>query len=92
MTKYKDADRNQLANCMLLTQQENGAGGKSDTLPNEWFAGKDAAYLELHMIPHDPNLWKLERFEDFVAERKKLIRSQFAYLLAIPVKAAADTA
>src|SRR5207302_1772601 len=87
LTRYKDADRNQLANCMLLTQQENGAGGKSDTLPIHWFAGKERAYLERHLIPQDPELWKLERFEDFVAERKKLIRSQFAYLLA---RSAAD--
>jgi uncharacterized protein with ParB-like and HNH nuclease domain len=90
LTKYKDADRNQLANCMLLTQQENGAGGKSDTLPIQWFAGKGRAYLEMHMIPQDPELWKLERFEDFIAERKKLIRQQFASLLATPAKVAAD--
>ncbi len=38
------------------------------------------------MIPQDPEMWKLERFEDFIAERKKLIRSQFSYLLATPVK------
>jgi hypothetical protein len=31
MMRYHDAERNQLANCMLLTQAENGAGGKSDT-------------------------------------------------------------
>ena len=90
LTRYKDAERNQLANCMLLTQQENGAGGKSDTLPILWFSGKDPAYLEMHLVPQDPELWKLERFEDFVAEHKKLIRSQFAYLLATPVKAAAQ--
>ena len=90
LTKYRDADRNQLANCMLLTQQENGAGGKSDTLPIQWFAGKGQTYLDMHMIPRDPELWKLERFEDFTAERKKLIRQQFASLLAVP-KAAADT-
>ncbi len=75
---------------MLLTQQENGAGDESDTLPNQWFAGKDMAYLEMHMIPQDPELWKLERFEDFIAERKKLLRQQFAYLLATPAKVAAD--
>lgn len=82
LTKYRDADRNQLANCMLLTQQENGAGGKSDTPPVQWFAGKDQAYLQMHMIPSDPELWKMERFEDFIAERKKLIKQQFAYLLS----------
>lgn len=86
LTKYRDADRNQLANCMLLTQQENGAGGKSDTPPIQWFAGKDQAYLQMHMIPLDPELWKMERFEDFVVERKKLIRQKFAYLLSTPAR------
>jgi hypothetical protein len=80
--KYRESDRNQLANCMLLTAAENGAGGKSDTPPNEWFAGKDAAYLERHLIPPDPGLWKLDRFEDFIVERKKLIKAKFAYLLS----------
>jgi hypothetical protein len=85
LMKYKDADRNQLANCMLLTQQENGSGGKSDTLPGEWFAKRvveEPNYLTMHLIPTDPELWKIERFSDFVAERKKLIRQQFAFLLS----------
>ena len=90
LTKYRDADRNQLANCMLLTQQENGAGGKSDTPPVQWFAGKDQAYLQMHMIPSDPELWKMERFEDFIAERKKLIRQQFAYLLSSAQRVAGE--
>jgi hypothetical protein len=90
LTKYRDAERNQLANCMLLTQQENGAGGKSDTPPIQWFAGKDRAYLEMHMIPSDPDLWKMERFEDFVVERKKLIRQQFAYLLSTPARSSGE--
>jgi len=85
LMRYKDEERNQLANCMLLTQEENGAGGKSDTLPEVWFAKRVAEeknYLDMHLIPKDPELWKLERFDDFIAERKKLIRQQFAYLLA----------
>ena len=48
--KYRESDRNQLANCMLLTAAENGAGGKSDTPPDEWFKDKDAAYLDRHLI------------------------------------------
>jgi hypothetical protein len=81
LMEYKDADENQLANCMLLTQQENGAGGKGDTLPEVWFAGKDQVYLDMHLIPKDPELWRFDRFEDFLAERKKLIRQKFSYLL-----------
>jgi hypothetical protein len=83
--KYREGDRNQLANCMLLTAAENGAGGKSDTPPDEWFKDKDEAYLDRHLIPRDPTLWKLDRFEDFIAERKKLIKTKFAYLLSVRI-------
>ena len=69
---------------MLLTQQENGAGGKSDTSPIEWFAGKSERYLEMHMIPQNPELWELDCFENFIAARKLLIREHFVYLLSAP--------
>ena len=82
--KYREADRNQLTNCMLLTASENGAGGKSDTPPEEWFASKPESYLDMHLIPKDPALWKLEKFEQFIEARKKLIRGKFASLLVAP--------
>ena len=72
-----------MANCMLLTAAENGAGGKSDTPPDEWFKDKIKAYLDRHLIPRDQTLWKLDRFEDFIAERKKLIKAKFTYLLSV---------
>lgn len=81
LLKYRDGDRNQLANCMLLSRVENGAGGKSDTPPEKWFADKDSTYLQNHLIPTDSTLWQLDRFEDFIAERKKLIREKFKTLL-----------
>lgn len=83
--KYRDADRNQLANCMLLTREENGAGGKADKMPDEWFSDKDADYLEMHLIPVDTTLWRMDRFEDFISERKELIRRRFDSLLTQPV-------
>lgn len=84
LLKYHDAERNQLANCMLLTMQENGAGGKGDTLPEEWFADKDKEYLDRHLIPSDPELWKLDRFEDFIDARKTLLRDRFKSLSVLP--------
>jgi uncharacterized protein with ParB-like and HNH nuclease domain len=89
--KYHDAERNQLANCMLLTMQENGAGGKGDTLPEEWFQGKSKEYLAMHLIPEDPELWKMDRFEDFIVERKKMILDNFKFLLVQPAAANAAT-
>ena len=79
--KYKWNDRDQIANCMLLTAQENGAGGKTDILPEEWFADKPTEYLELHLIPQDKELWKLENFERFIEERKILIETKFENII-----------
>lgn len=81
MMRYKQGARDQLANMMLLTKQENGAGGKSDTPVAEWFADKDDAYLELHVIPKDKSLWELENYERFIEERKILIVEKFKHLL-----------
>ena len=86
--KYREADRNRFATCILLTAAENGAGGKRDTPPEDWFAGKPKEYLDMHLIPSDSALWKLDRFEDFISERKKLIREKFKPLL-VPATAAA---
>lgn len=79
--RYKQEDRDQIANCMLLTWEENGAGGKSDISPEDWFKNKDEEYLEKHLIPKDKELWKLENFEQFIEKRKKLILNKFEYLI-----------
>lgn len=79
--KYKWQDRDQLANMMLLTRRENGASGKSDTSAEKWLADKDEAYLDLHLIPRNKELWKLENFETFIEARKTLILQKFDYLL-----------
>lgn len=78
---YRAEDRDQIANCMLLTQQENGSGGKGATLPEEWFEGKSNDYLDMHLIPRDKNLWKLENYPQFIEERKKLILNKFKDLI-----------
>jgi uncharacterized protein with ParB-like and HNH nuclease domain len=79
--KYKQSDRDQIANCMLLTQQENGAGGKGATAPKDWFEGKTDEYLDMHLIPKDKSLWEMDKFESFIEERKKLIERKFSYLI-----------
>lgn len=83
MLKYGPAERNQLANCMLLTASENGAGGKANMPPYEWFDGdrKEDEYLDMHLIPKDPELWHIERYDDFIEQRKKLIEAKFGYLI-----------
>ena len=82
MMKYHWHQRDQIANMMLLSAAENGAGGKSDTLPEDWFADKSEEYLEKHLIPRDKELWKMENFDQFIEARKQLILNKFSYILA----------
>lgn len=85
---YRAEQRDQIANCMLLTAEENGFGGKCDTPASEWFDRKrfttdqeHERYLKQHLVPNQPELWKLERFEDFILARKALIEEKFCYML-----------
>ncbi len=85
---YRAEQRDQIANCMLLTAEENGFGGKCDTPPNKWFdlsrfKNKEVqlSYFKLHLIPDDPELWKLENFDHFVEARKRLIEEKFSRML-----------
>lgn len=78
---YKGWERDQIANCMLLTAEENGAGGKKDTPPETWFMDKSDSYLNKHLIPKDKNLWKLENFTQFIECRKAMIVNKFQYII-----------
>ena len=85
---YSQAQRDQIANCMLLTAEENGFGGKCAQSPSAWFdlsrfsnEEAQATYFKLHLIPPDPELWKLENYEKFVEARKLLIEEKFKHML-----------
>lgn len=85
IVRYKQDQRDQIGNCMLLTAEENGGGGKTDIPPEDWFTKRVAevgeSYLDMHLIPKDRELWRLENFEDFIAARKALILDKFNYLV-----------
>ncbi len=85
---YRQEQRDQIANCMLLTKDENGSTGKFNIPPSKWFARsrfesdeEHHSYLQLHLIPPDPGLWEIDRFEDFIDARKVLIKEKFSYML-----------
>ncbi|KWI50641.1 hypothetical protein WT72_26230 [Burkholderia pseudomultivorans] len=81
LQRYSAAEINQLANCMLLPANENGAGDKGSIAPEIWLDGKSSEFLELHCIPTNKKLWRLENYENFLGARKKLIREKFSHLL-----------
>ena len=83
LMKYKQKERDQIGNCMLLTAEENSAGEKSDKSPEEWFVGEHATeeYLNMHLIPEDKELWKIDNYDRFIEERNKLILEKFKSIL-----------
>lgn len=74
--KYKWWDRDQIANLMLLSAEEN-RDEKRDKSPEGWLKNKDDEYFEIHLVPKNKDLWKIENFEKFVEERKRLIVDKF---------------
>lgn len=81
LMRYPAPVRDQLANCMLLTAAENGPGGKGDRLPSEWFAEKGQSYLDMHLIPDDPELWDIDRYDDFIKARQELLLERLMPIL-----------
>ena len=79
--KYKSDSINQLANCKLITLKENQMGGKGNITPSEWFEKRDNKYLDMHLIPKDKELWKIENYEKFIEVRKKMIIDKFLDIL-----------
>ncbi len=43
---------------------------------------EDKGYLAKHLIPDEPALLELDRYEDFIAARKSLIKDKFKWLIA----------
>jgi len=67
-------------NLALVIRDENS--GKKDRPLDEWLATRSPEYLKRHLIPPDPSLWHIERFEDFLIERRKLIQARLKYVFS----------
>lgn len=66
---------NTIENYQLLDVGTN-RGAKSAKPLNDWIQGdvpNRELYLSKHFIPQDPELWKVERFSDFVVERRSML-------------------
>lgn len=66
--------RDDFGNLALVIGSENF--GKKERPLHEWLATRSPEYLKRHFIPADPSLWHLGRFEDFLIERRKLLRAR----------------
>ena len=74
---FEKSQVNALANFCFLTKDTNL--NISDRLPEEYFPKIEEAYpgaLESQWIPMDPDLWKVENFQDFLEVRKQLLAAE----------------
>lgn len=74
--KYRLDEINQFSNLMVLSKDENIIE-KNDMDTENYLLTKDVEYLELHSIPTDRDLWKLENFPEFIEARKNILREKF---------------
>lgn len=80
--KIKTSEVNALANFCFQTKETNLK--IKDRLPEEYFLEIERSFpgaLTSHWIPMDHSLWKIERFQDFLAERRKLLAAEFNNLM-----------
>jgi uncharacterized protein with ParB-like and HNH nuclease domain len=70
------ADR--VGNLELLSLEENEEKSNQDF--ERWLQTRDRSFRRKHLIPHDDRLLRLERFEDFVKAREKLIEERLQAL------------
>jgi hypothetical protein len=62
---------------VVLTQVANRR--KSDKLPNEYLEGVSRKFpqaLKLQVVPENRELWQLDRFEDFITQRRVMLADQ----------------
>jgi uncharacterized protein with ParB-like and HNH nuclease domain len=70
--------KERLGNLCLLLASENS--GKQDMPVEEWLRSREPGFLKRHLIPESPELWRFDRFPDFLAAREELIRRRLASL------------
>ncbi len=71
-TKFKD-EKEDIANKTFLTNKSNKKLSDSDPTYLSEYSKK---LLKNHLIPADEKLWKLEKYEEFLEERKKIISEE----------------
>jgi hypothetical protein len=64
-------DRDEIANLAFLTAKPNKS--ISSTAPEKYLPKIAKDRLRAQWVPMDEDLWKLDRFQDFLAERRKLL-------------------
>ena len=81
--RFKYALAQEITNRAILTRTENRT--KSDTAAFDYLSGVQETFrdaLRLQCIPEDTNLWHMERFEDFLEERRIILAEELNRFLS----------
>ena len=73
--------RNNIANLAFITRETNK--WLRDRLPEDYLPEIKPQLLEKHLIPLDPDLWKIDNYPSFLKERQKLIAEKMNSYLNI---------
>ncbi|HPL64401.1 MAG TPA: DUF262 domain-containing protein [Syntrophales bacterium] len=72
--------RDDFGNLALVIGDENS--GKKERPLDEWLATRSPEYLKRHLIPTDKTLWHIDKYENFLIERRKLLRARIQQVLS----------
>lgn len=72
--------RDDFGNLALVIGDENS--GKKERPLDEWLSTRSPEYLKRHLIPTDKTLWKMDKYDVFLIERRKLIRARIQQVLS----------
>ena len=71
---YERSQVNALANFTFLTKETNlKVSAKDPAAYLAMYAEQDPQHLSSHWIPVEPELWQVDRYEDFLAARRELL-------------------
>ena len=73
-------ERDKLPNLQLLTENENKT--KQDTSFENWVSSQNEQFYDRHFIPEQSEYHKLENFDQFVDERREMIKDHLLTLLS----------
>ncbi len=68
-----------IANITIISSHANESIGGSN--PYEYLNSLDSEILKAHMIPEDSELWKIEKYTEFLEQRKRLMLQKLKKLL-----------
>ncbi|MFI6583834.1 DUF262 domain-containing protein [Embleya sp. NPDC050493] len=74
--------RNSLANYAFVSARTKRYIGART--PAEYLPALEAEHLARHWMPMDPALWTMERFPEFLAERRRLMAATLNAMLGLP--------